>query len=112
MEVETFSIARRWAEVGRMRLEPRSRDLATFNLAIESKLRTCDLTKLRVRDFCVGSRVTPRVTFMQQKTQKPVQFEITEQSRGSVEIWTRAAGALTLKYGSDRPRPRVISAAR
>ena len=45
-----------------------------FNLAIESKLRACDLTKLQVRDVCLDSRVAPRATVMQQKTRRPVQF--------------------------------------
>ena len=62
-----------------------------FNLAIDSKLRACDLTKLRVRDVCLGKRVAPRNTVMQQKTQRPVQFEITEQTRDSVESWIKTA---------------------
>ncbi|MBB3261123.1 hypothetical protein F4827_006031 [Paraburkholderia bannensis] len=56
-----------------------------FNLAIDSKLRACDLTKLRVSDVCLGSRVTNRATVMQQKTQRPVQFEITDQTPASSE---------------------------
>ena len=63
-----------------------------FNLAIDSKLRACDLTKLRVRDVCHGEHVASRATIMQQKTQRPVQFEITEQTRESVAAWIRLAG--------------------
>jgi hypothetical protein len=63
-----------------------------FNLAIDSKLRACDLTKLRVRDVCRGEHVASRATIMQQKTQRPVQFEITEQTRESVAAWIRHAG--------------------
>lgn len=81
-----------WAIRIRLQLGAKTRDLAMFNLAIDSKLRACDLTKLRVRDVCLGSRVVPRATIMQQKTQRPVQFEITEQTRESVETWIRTAG--------------------
>jgi integrase len=75
----------------RLQLGAKTRDLAMFNLAIDSKLRACDLTKLRVGDVCLGSRVAPRAAVMQQKTQRPVQFGITEQTRESVETWIKAA---------------------
>jgi hypothetical protein len=54
--------------------------LRSFDLAIDSKLRACDLTKLRVRDVAHGEHVSPRAIVMQQKTLRPVQFEITEQT--------------------------------
>jgi hypothetical protein len=54
-------------------------ELALFNLAVDSKLRSCDLVKLRVRDVTRGDRVAARTIVMQQKTGRPVQFEITEQ---------------------------------
>jgi len=63
-----------------------------FNLAIDSKLRACDLTKLLVRDICHGDRVAPRATVMQQKTKRPVQFELTEQTRDSVAAWIAHTG--------------------
>jgi integrase len=81
-----------WAIRVRLQLSSRVRDLAMFNLAIDSKLRACDLTKLRVRDVCHGEHIASRATIMQQKTQRPVQFEITEQTRDSVEAWMRQAG--------------------
>jgi integrase len=81
-----------WTIRIRLQLSARVRDLAMFNLAIDSKLRACDLTKLRVCDVCHGQQVASRATIMQQKTQRPVQFEITEQTRDSVEAWIRAAG--------------------
>lgn len=56
-----------------------------FNLAIDSKLRACDLVKLRLDDVCLGMKVRNRATIVQKKTGRPVQFEITEQSRISVE---------------------------
>ena len=61
------------------------RDLAIFNLAIDSKLRACDLVKLRLDDVCSGANVRHRATIVQKKTGRAVQFEITEQSRVSVE---------------------------
>lgn len=66
-----------------------------FNLAIDSKLRACDLTKLRVCDVCHGEHVASRTTIMQQKSQRPVQFEITEQTRESVAAWIRHEGLRT-----------------
>jgi integrase len=66
------------------------RELALFNLAIDSELRACDLTRLQVQDVCVGGHVVSRATIMQQKTQRPVQFEITEQTRQSVAAWISA----------------------
>jgi len=76
-----------WAIRIRLELEGRVRDLALFNLAIDSKLRGCDLLSLRVRDIAHSTSVLARATIMQQKTHQPVQFEITEQARESVEAW-------------------------
>jgi hypothetical protein len=73
-----------WAIRVRFQLSVRTRDLALFNLAIDSKLRACDLVKLRVRDISHGDVVAVRTIVMQQKTQRPVQFEITEQTRDSL----------------------------
>ena len=81
-----------WAIRVRLQLSSIVRDLAIFCLAIDRKLRACDLTKLRVRDVCHGERIASRATVLQQKTQRPVQFEITEQTRESVEAWMRQAG--------------------
>ncbi|MBB5505089.1 tyrosine-type recombinase/integrase [Paraburkholderia atlantica] len=81
-----------WAIRVRLQLSSRVRDLAMFNLAIDSKLRACDLTKLRVRDVCHGEHIASRATIMQQKTQRPVQFEITEQTRDTLAAWIRHAG--------------------
>jgi integrase len=71
-------------------LSERIRDLALFNLAIDSKLRGCDLVKLRIRDISHGGAVSKRAIVMQQKTQQPVQFEITKQTRESVLSWINA----------------------
>jgi len=57
------------------------RELALFDLGIDSKLRACDLLKLKVRDVCHGERVAARANVVQKKTSRPVQFEITESTR-------------------------------
>ena len=76
-----------WAVRIRLQVASSIRDLALFDLAIDSKLRACDLIKLRVRDIAHGDRVAARAIVMQQKTQRPVQFEITEQTREAVARW-------------------------
>ncbi len=63
-----------WAIRIRLQLDHRARELALFNLAIDSKLRGCDLGGLHVRDLFQGSHVAPRAIVMQKKTQRPVQF--------------------------------------
>jgi integrase len=68
----------------RLQLAKRARDLALFNLAIDSKLRGCDLVGLRVCDVTQGQRIISRATVLQRKTRRPVQFELTEQTRDSV----------------------------
>ena len=67
------------------------RDLAMFNLAIDSKLRGCDLVNLHVRDITYGSKVLPRAMVVQRKTQRPVQFELTEPTRAAVTAWIEKA---------------------
>ena len=80
-----------WSIRIRLQLTNHTRKLALFNLAIDSKLRGCDLVELRVRDIAHGSQVVSRTIVMQHKTRRPVQFEITEQTRKSVSAWiTRA----------------------
>ena len=78
-----------WAIRTRLQLGKRVRDLALFNLAIDSKLRGCDLVKLKVRDISLGSNIVKRAIILQQKTQQPVQFEITEQTRETVLNWIK-----------------------
>ena len=73
-----------WSIRIRLQLSNKTRDLALFNLAIDSKLRSCDLVKLRVMDVTHGGVIQARAMVMQQKTNQPVQFEITEQTRESV----------------------------
>ena len=80
-----------WALRVRLQMESRLRELALFNLGIDSKLRGCDLVSLRVRDICHGCQVATRATVMQQKTQRPVQFEITAATREAVQKWIKQA---------------------
>ena len=75
-----------------MQLAKRIRELALFNLAIDSKLRGCDLVKLRLTDISHGDTVSARALVMQQKTHRPVQFEISEQTRSSLSDWIKLAG--------------------
>lgn len=81
-----------WAIRVRMQLRNEIRDLALFNLAIDSKLRACDLLSLRVSDIAHENRVSSRAVVMQRKTKRPVQFEITELSRDAIQAWTRESG--------------------
>ena len=67
------------------------RDLAMFNLAIDSKLRGCDLVNLRVQDVTHGGQVLLRAMVIQRKTQRPVQFELTEPTRKAVAAWLEAS---------------------
>ena len=76
-----FKLKEIWAIRVRLQLFRRVRDLALFDLGIDSKLRACDLVRLKVRDICHGDRVAARAVVMQQKTSRPVQFEITESTR-------------------------------
>jgi len=80
-----------WSIRIRLELSHRIRDLALFNLAIDSKLRACDLVKLKVRDISHGNQITARAIVMQQKTGLPVHFEITEQTRASIYTWLEFA---------------------
>ena len=88
-----------WTIRVRLQLEGRKRDLAMFNLAIDSKLRGCDLVRLRVDDVFAGGRVRDRATVIQKKTSRPVRFEITEQTRGAIGEWLSAF---------DTPRGRYL----
>ena len=85
-----------WAIRVRLQLAHRMRELALFDLGLDSKLRACDLVKLRVRDVCHGDRMATRAIIMQQKTSQPVQFEITPPTRDAVSDWIKDA-----KLGSD-----------
>jgi integrase len=87
-----------WAIRIRLQLAHRTRDMALFNLAIDSKLRGCDLVKLRVRDVSHGDRIAARTIVMQQKTLRPVQFEITGPTRDAVTAWIKCSNLKSEDY--------------
>lgn len=87
-----FKLKDIWALRMRLQMKGRVRELALFNLGIDSKLRGCDLVSLKVRDVCHGDQVAPRAIVMQHKTQRPVQFEITQAARDAVQAWIKLAG--------------------
>jgi integrase len=81
-----------------LQVERRARNLALFNLAIDSKLRGCDLVRLQVDDVSVGGRVRDRATIVQKKTGRPVQFEITEQTRAAIQAWLADIRSRNTRY--------------
>jgi integrase len=80
-----------WSIRVRLQLSESARDLALFNLAIDSKLRGCDLVSLRLRDVSHGTAIAKRAIVLQRKTGRPVQFELTDLTRASVAEWARQA---------------------
>ena len=87
-----FKLKDIWALRVRLQMEGRVRELALFNLGIDSKLRGCDLVALRVRNVCHGDQMATQAIVMQHKTQRPVQFEITQATRDAVHAWMKQAG--------------------
>ncbi|WNO04018.1 tyrosine-type recombinase/integrase [Rhodoferax mekongensis] len=87
-----------WAIRIRLQLGNRTRELAMFDLALDSKLRACDLVKLRLRDIAHGDHISARAIVMQQKTSLPVQFEITQPTREAVLEWIKEAGLKSEDY--------------
>ena len=81
-----------WALRVRLQIERRIRDLALFDIALDSKLRGCDVVSLRLPDILAAGVVRRRAIVIQQKTGRPVQFEITQLTRESVAAWIAAAG--------------------
>ena len=86
-----FKLKDIWALRVRLHMEGRVRELALFNLGIDSKLRGCDLVSLKLRDICHGDQVASRAIVLQHKTQRPVQFEITQATREAVQEWIKQA---------------------
>jgi integrase len=92
----------------KLQIEGRSRDLAMFNLAIDSKLRGCDVVAIRVEDVAGGGYTADRATVRQRKTGRPVRFELSEQTRQAVDDYLKATGKrpgeflLTSRRGPNR----------
>jgi integrase len=80
-----------WSIRTKLQIEGRVRDLAMFNLAIDSKLRGCDVVAIKVDDVAAGGYTADRATVRQKKTGRPVRFELTEQTRQAVDEYLRAA---------------------
>ena len=81
-----------WSIRTRLLVEGRTRDLAMFNLAIDSKLRGCDVVAIRVEDVAAGGYTADRATVRQKKTGRPVRFELSEQTRQAVDDYLEATG--------------------
>ena len=81
-----------WAIRTRLQLAEAKRDLALFNLAIDSKLRGCDLVRLKVEDVAPHGYATDRATVRQKKTSSPVRFELTEQTRQAIDEYLVVRG--------------------
>jgi integrase len=79
-----------WSIRTKLQIEGRIRDLAMFNLAIDSKLRGCDIVVMRVEDVAAGGYTADRATVRQKKTGRPVRFELTEQTRQAVDDYLKA----------------------
>jgi integrase len=79
-----------WSIRTKLQIEGRVRDLAMFNLAIDSKLRGCDVVALKVEDVASGGYTTDRATVRQKKTGQPVRFELSEQTRQAVDDYLMA----------------------
>ena len=81
-----------WGIRQQLRTAGKVRDLALFNCALDAKLRGCDLVKLRVSDVAPGGTMRDRATVIQQKTGRPVPFEITDASRDALSVWLALRG--------------------
>jgi integrase len=81
-----------WSTRTKLQLERRTRDLALFNLAIDSKLRGCDVVAIRVEDVAPNGYALDRATVRQRKTGRPVRFEITDQTRQAIDEYLKLTG--------------------
>ena len=81
-----------WGIRQQLRISGKVRDLALFNCALDAKLRGCDLVKLRVSDVAPGGIMRDRATVIQQKTGRPVPFELTDASRDALSAWLALRG--------------------
>src|SRR3954471_12936977 len=81
-----------WSIRTKLQMAARTRDLALFNLAIDSKLRGCDVVAVRVDDVAPSGYATDRATVKQKKTGRPVRFELTDQTRMAIDEYLRLTG--------------------
>jgi integrase len=87
-----------WTIRTKLQMEGRARDLAMFNLAIDSKLRGCDVVAIRVEDIAAGGYTQDRATIRQKKTGRPVRFELSEQTRQAVDDYLKLTGKRTGEF--------------
>lgn len=87
-----------WSIRIRLQMQHQIRELALFNLAIDSKLRACDLVTLHVQDVAHGGKALSRASVIQHKTGRPVKFELTEQTRNAVEAWLEKRNQASCDY--------------
>jgi len=87
-----------WAIRIHLEMDGKVRDLALFNLALDSKLRGCDLVKLTVKDVSIGNEIRARSSVIQQKTKQPVKFEITPKTQKALTNWISRAGLRSVDY--------------
>lgn len=87
-----------WSIRTKLQVEGRKRDLAMFNLAIDSKLRGCDVVSLKVQDVAPQGLAVDRASVRQKKTGHPVRFELTEQTREAIDDYIRAEGKRPGEY--------------
>src|SRR5438270_6024004 len=87
-----------WSIRTKLQIERRARELAMFNLAIDSKLRGCDVVAMKVEDVAPSGYMIDRATVRQRKTGRPVKFELTDQTREAVDDYLRATGKKPGEY--------------
>ena len=87
-----------WSIRTKLQVEGRTRDLALFNAAIDSKLRGCDVVALKVDDIAPSGYTADRASVRQKKTGRPVKFELTESTRQAIDDYLRATGKKPGEY--------------
>ncbi|MEH2519160.1 integrase [Bradyrhizobium sp. AZCC 1610] len=87
-----------WSIRTKLQVEGRLRDLALFNVAIDSKLRGCDVVALKVDDIAPSGYAADRASVRQKKTGRPVKFELTESTREAIDDYLRATGKKPGQY--------------
>src|SRR5215216_4824050 len=103
-----------WSIRAKLQIAGRTRDLALFNLAIDSKLRACYVLAVRVNDVASNGYVTHRAPVRQKKTGRPVRFELTEQTRQALDDYLRQSGRKTgdFLFGGRGPGDRGLTTRR
>ena len=94
-----------WAIRTKLQIDHQVRDLALFNLAIDSKLRGCDVVAVKVDDVAPNGYAIDRATVRQRKTGRPVRFELTEPARQSIDDYIKAAGRKSGEFLFSGRRP-------